>query len=218
MKQKLNYFVDASILVAFLLCGLTGIAKMPELALAIDLKAYASISVIHDWSGVAAVILTALHLALHARWMSVMTKQVFAPKAMLVKANSFRVLAVLIAFLLVGGAGSEAWARGRALSSATVPQGIDYPAGSLKDGTYTGTADGYMPSLTVEVVVKGGKIASVAVVKNYETPRWFRAVVGVIPSAIVKAQGTKVDSVSGATCSSYGIMSAVEAALKGAKL
>src|SRR5512145_298635 len=118
--------------------------------------------------------------------------------------------AISIALALIAGSAGAAWAHGARGSRTSVPQGIDYPAGSLKDGVYEGTAVGYQPSLTVSVEVKGGRIASVRVTKNYETPRWWSAVANVIPKRIVKAQSTDIDAVSGATDSSYGIMSAVE--------
>jgi uncharacterized protein with FMN-binding domain len=62
--------------------------------------------------------------------------------------------------------------------------------------------------------VKSGKIASIDIVEHNETMRWFLRVINVIPNRILSAQGTGVDIVSGATSSSYGIMSAVENALK----
>ncbi|HOX32839.1 MAG TPA: FMN-binding protein [Spirochaetales bacterium] len=116
-------------------------------------------------------------------------------------------------FLLLQLGAAPLSARGRRYSNATIPQGITYPSGSLKDGMYRGTADGYMPGLSVEVAVKGGKIDSVRIAENDETPRWLSMVSGVIPRRIVAAQGTEIDIVSGATASSHGIMSAVEDAL-----
>jgi uncharacterized protein with FMN-binding domain len=62
--------------------------------------------------------------------------------------------------------------------------------------------------------VKEGKVASIKVVDHNEVDSRFYALpIKAIPAAIVKKQSTKVDVVSGATSTSYGIMAAVEDAL-----
>lgn len=222
MKAKINYFIDAGMFLAFFACGVTGILKMTELGIPFDMTTYTRLSTLHDWSGVAGFVLAAAHVLLHAQWFVRMTATVFGRKEdgradggssrPALQGRRARILAGVLAVFLV--AQPQAWAMGHGHGSiATVPQGIDYRGMKLKDGTYTGSATGYMPGLAVEVVVKGGAIASVKVLGNNETPRWFQAVVNVIPQRIVKAQGTDVDTVSGATSSSHGIMSAVENAL-----
>lgn len=222
MKAKINYFIDAGMLLAFLACGVTGILKMTELGIPFDMATYTKLSTLHDWSGVAGFALAAAHVVLHAQWFARMTASVFGHKenakvagpatGPALQAGRAKILAGILAVLLI--AQPQAWAAGHGHASiATVPQGIDYQAMKLRDGSYTGSATGYMPGLTVEVVVKGGVITSVKVLSHSETPRWFQAVVNVIPQRIVKGQGTDVDTVSGATSSSYGIMSAVENAL-----
>lgn len=89
---------------------------------------------------------------------------------------------------------------------------------AYKDGTYTGEGQGKAGPIKVQVTVKAGKIAGVKVVDQKETPMIYKgAEAGVVP-AIVKANGTKgVATVSGATLSSKGILTAVDAALKSAK-
>ena len=85
---------------------------------------------------------------------------------------------------------------------------------AYKDGSYTGEGQGKSGPVKVQVTVKAGKIASVKVLEQKETPMIFKgAEAGVIP-AIVKANGTKgVATVSGATLSSKGIIAATNAAL-----
>lgn len=90
--------------------------------------------------------------------------------------------------------------------------------GQYKDGTYTGEGVGFKPGMKVSVTVKSGKISNIEIVSNNDTPGYFDQASSVIPSEIIKAQSTNVDAVSGATRSSNGIMSAVEDALKNAKL
>ena len=89
---------------------------------------------------------------------------------------------------------------------------------AYKDGSYTGEGQGKSGPVKVQVTVKAGKIASVKVLEQKETPMIFKgAEAGVIP-AIVKASGTKgVATVSGATLSSKGIIAATNAALAKAK-
>lgn len=89
---------------------------------------------------------------------------------------------------------------------------------AYKDGFYTGEGQGKSGPVKVQVTVKAGKIASVKVLEQKETPMIFKgAEAGVIP-AIVKANGTKgVATVSGATLSSKGIIAATNAALAKAK-
>ena len=89
---------------------------------------------------------------------------------------------------------------------------------AYKDGSYTGEGQGKSGPVKVQVTVKAGKIASVKVLEQKETPMIFKgAGAGVIP-AIVKANGTKgVATVSGATLSSKGIIAATNAALAKAK-
>lgn len=84
---------------------------------------------------------------------------------------------------------------------------------TYKDGTYTGTADGYRPDLNVEVVVSGGKIASVTVGDNNETPNFLSRANPKVANEIVAKQTVKVTAVSGATRSSNAIMNATADAL-----
>ncbi|WP_304509461.1 FMN-binding protein [Anaerotignum sp.] len=89
--------------------------------------------------------------------------------------------------------------------------------GPYSDGTYTGTADGYRPGLTVEVVIENGYIASIEVVAhNEKNERFYGEPIQVIPQEIVAAQSTDVDIVTGATFTSNGIKNAVNNALASA--
>ena len=84
-----------------------------------------------------------------------------------------------------------------------------------KDGTYTGTGNGYRSDLTVSVSINNDKITNVDVVSindNYKEP------VNIVPQEIMQAQSTKVDAVSGATHTSNGIMNAVADALSKATI
>lgn len=83
-----------------------------------------------------------------------------------------------------------------------------------KDGVYEGTATGYRPGLVVEVVIENGQIASVTVTDhNEKNERFWGVPVELIPQLIVESQSTDVDTVSGATMTSEGIINAVNDAL-----
>ncbi|MEQ8154242.1 MAG: 4Fe-4S binding protein [Clostridiaceae bacterium] len=85
---------------------------------------------------------------------------------------------------------------------------------SYKDGTYTGTGRGYKPGLTVSVTITGGKISDIRIVSSNETPSFSEEPFKTIPAEIIDAQSLNVDTVSGATRSSEGIIAAVKAALE----
>ncbi|NMA80063.1 MAG: FMN-binding protein [Clostridiales bacterium] len=79
--------------------------------------------------------------------------------------------------------------------------------------TLTGKADGYGGLVTVTVKKKGDKITSVKVEGDKETQEVAKAAFDEIPDAIVKANSTDVDVVSGATVTSKAIIYAVNNAL-----
>lgn len=95
-------------------------------------------------------------------------------------------------------------------SSKTVEAVAD--ASSYKDGTYYGIGTGFGGDLKVKVVISGGKIASIDIVETNDGNSYIGKASGVI-SSILSSQSTNVDTVSGATYSSVGIIQAVRAAL-----
>ncbi len=84
-KALVNYWVDLATAVAFMLCAVTGIVFLFPGAVHTATGASPTILLIpatwwhsvHDWTGVAMVAGTALHLALHARWIATMTRRTF---------------------------------------------------------------------------------------------------------------------------------------------
>jgi NosR/NirI family transcriptional regulator, nitrous oxide reductase regulator len=87
------------------------------------------------------------------------------------------------------------------------------PQETYKDGTYTGTGRGYRPGLQVEVTIEDSKITDIEIGSNNETPRYTTRPFNTIPQEIIESQSTDVDTVSGATRTSNGIIAAVEDAL-----
>ncbi|ABR36601.1 4Fe-4S binding protein [Clostridium beijerinckii] len=91
-------------------------------------------------------------------------------------------------------------------------------ASEYKDGTYTGSGTGYRGGTTkISVTVSDGKISSIQAISNQDTPKFYQRAEGTIIKSIISKQSTSVDTVSGATYSSKGIMSAVTNALNEAK-
>ena len=87
--------------------------------------------------------------------------------------------------------------------------------GNYPDGVYTGSAQGYGGTITVQVTVVDGQITAIEILSAPgETASFFSRAKGVI-DRILAAQTWEVDAISGATYSSDGIKAAVENALTG---
>ena len=106
----------------------------------------------------------------------------------------------------------SAAASGQGQGTTTTPT-TSVPEGGYKDGTYQGSGTGFGGTITVEVTISGGKIASITILSAAgETASYFASAQGVI-SRIISSQTPNVDAVSGATYSSNGIIQAVQNAL-----
>ena len=82
-----------------------------------------------------------------------------------------------------------------------------------KDGTYTGSSQGFGGTITVQVTLASDEITDIQVTSAPgEDSAYLSQGEGVI-SSIISAQSTDVDTVSGATFSSTGIINAVVDAL-----
>ena len=103
----------------------------------------------------------------------------------------------------------SAAASGQGQGTTTTPT-TSVPEGGYKDGTYQGSGTGFGGTITVEVTISGGKIASITILSAAgETASYFASAQGVI-SRIISGQTPNVDAVSGATYSSNGIIQAVQ--------
>lgn len=89
---------------------------------------------------------------------------------------------------------------------------------SSKSGTYKGSAEGYNGSLNVEVEVAEGKVTNITLLENGESSPVIKRAFPVISERIIEAQTSEVDSVSGATFSSYAVKKAVSDAVAEAGL
>lgn len=130
-----------------------------------------------------------------------------------------KLLSMTLAFAMVFLAGCQQ------SGGTTTPTTSQEPStGSLTDGTYTASKPGMNADVEVEVTIADGKISDVKVTSDEETPgiggilvnskgelktNGGESPVTRIPAAIVAGQTLKVDTVTGATISSYAIINAV---------
>lgn len=85
-----------------------------------------------------------------------------------------------------------------------------------KNGTFSGSGEGFEGTITVNVTIENDKITNISVVSASDDEPYWSESKGII-SRIISAQSANVDTVSGATFSSGGILDAVKAALSSAK-
>lgn len=110
-----------------------------------------------------------------------------------------------------GTTGQSQSGSGAAAGSSTSVQAVEDPS-AYKDGTYYGTGTGFGGTLKVKVEISGGKIASIQIVENQDGSEYISKASALI-NTIIQNQSTNVDTVSGATYSSVGIIQAVRNAL-----
>ncbi|HHW91702.1 MAG TPA: RnfABCDGE type electron transport complex subunit G [Firmicutes bacterium] len=120
---------------------------------------------------------------------------------------------------------------GATISSRSVAGGVKLIAGEINNeflgagrpgidisrvpnGTYQGEAQGFGGKTRVEVEVKDGRLVEVRIVENHDTAGISDAAIERIPQRMVEEQRVEVDTVSGATFSSQGIIEAVINALQ----
>ncbi|OOM82226.1 putative electron transport protein YccM [Clostridium puniceum] len=91
-------------------------------------------------------------------------------------------------------------------------------AAEYKDGTYTGSGIGFKGRTTkVSVTIADGKIIKIETLSYGDDRQYYEKAGDGVTKSIISKQSTLVDTVSGATYSSKGIMSAVANALNQAK-
>lgn len=88
--------------------------------------------------------------------------------------------------------------------------------GQYTDGVYTGSAQGFRGDTKVSVTVKNGAITEIQVLSYQDDQEFFSKAKNAIITDILEAQNTNIDTVSGATFSSKGIINAVANALSSA--
>ena len=85
-----------------------------------------------------------------------------------------------------------------------------------KEGIYYGTAEGYSGDVSVAVVIQERTIKAILVTETSDDEAFFNRAMDVVKN-VLKNQNTDVDTVSGATYSSKGLIGAIKNALKQAE-
>jgi cytochrome b subunit of formate dehydrogenase len=83
MKGKIliNYSINCGLLVTFLITAVTGILKFPGflnlLGISMRKMPMPTITVLHDWGGLAMTLLVLIHIILHMKWIIAVTRGFF---------------------------------------------------------------------------------------------------------------------------------------------
>lgn len=119
---------------------------------------------------------------------------------------------MLVMFLLVSliGCGQKESKENDSTGSSDTTESV------FKEGTYTGIGKGNNGEIKVEVEVDSKTIKAINVLEHKETEGLSDAVFEKIPNAVIDGQSLAVDTVSGATNSSKGLIAAITEALKAA--
>lgn len=86
----------------------------------------------------------------------------------------------------------------------------------FKDGIFEGEGEGFNGKTKVSIEVQNGIIKKIDILSSDDDESYLNEATKLIPT-IIEKQNSNVDSISGATYSSKGIILAVENALKNAK-
>jgi len=87
------------------------------------------------------------------------------------------------------------------------------PQSEYSNGVFTGSGRGFKGTITVEVEIDAGDVTRVEVVEHRDDRKWFDRANRVVPQSIIEAQSADVDTVSGATYTSLGIIEGAAEAL-----
>ncbi|NLJ59134.1 MAG: flavocytochrome c [Tissierellia bacterium] len=120
----------------------------------------------------------------------------------------FRFVLILLALVMVLGTACSG-------KEENTHEDIEGSNGHIyKDGTYQGVGVGNGGDILLEVAVRDGKISSIDVLENKETEILSDVAFEKIVQGVLDNQSVNIDTVTGATISSVGIMSALKDALK----
>ncbi len=126
-------------------------------------------------------------------------------------------LLLSLALALAGAAPAYADSKAKVASNGSSQQEsaqVGEIAKDLSDGVYYGSGEGYQSTITVAVTVASGKITDVRIVSHADDAPYVARAEKLIPN-IISQQSADVDTISGVTFSSRGILSAVKDAMSG---
>ena len=128
----------------------------------------------------------------------------------MIKKMSALFLAIALVFSLAACSNGTADGSAQPSGSQTVTEGKFTP------GTYEGEGQGMESTIKVAVTLSADRIEKIEVLESDETPAIGETALESLPQAVVDAQSTQIDSISGATITSQGFFDAVNAALTAA--
>ena len=105
------------------------------------------------------------------------------------------------------------FAAGAALAVQAAPEAKTAPS-TFKPGTYTATVNGHNAPVTVKVTVSKNRIEKIDTSKNLETIGVGRVALNLMTDKILKYQSLGVDAITGASISSFAVLSGVEQCLE----
>lgn len=111
-------------------------------------------------------------------------------------------------------AGYQSIALVRAQKEAQIQKESQSVQASWKDGTYTGSGQGFGGNIVVQVVIEEGSIRKIYIIEAKGEDTAYLDQAKKIIHQMLNAQTWEVDTASGATYSSNGIREAVQNALK----
>ena len=126
--------------------------------------------------------------------------------------NAAVVVALIVAF---SGWAAEAFAHDAEVEAQITAAERAASRGAYPtDGVFEGSAQGFGGPVAMRVIIDNGYIDAVEIVDaSMEDAPWLEMCLG-LPDAIVKAQTTSIDVVSGATYTSSGILNGATEALR----
>lgn len=142
-----------------------------------------------------------------------MVRKIAEKKVLIVKA----VNVVLVACLVVG---YSLWATEAAEADAAVEAQIEEAERAANagpyaaDGTFTGSAQGYGGTVTVQVEIENGYVEEVSIVSADGEDDAYLNMASSLLDEISSEQTTNIDTVTGATYTSAGILNAAMEALE----
>lgn len=101
----------------------------------------------------------------------------------------------------------------QAAAAAADPTSSAEAQGQYKDGTYSGTAQGYGGPVTTQITIENGYITGIEITSaEGEDAAYYNMCLGILDE-IAASQSADVDTVSGATYTSDGIIGGAKEAL-----
>ena len=101
--------------------------------------------------------------------------------------------------------------------SDQMPEEATAPGAGYKDGSYTGTGEGFNGQVTVTINVSGGNIVSAGYDGEDDEPEFSNAWNGIYNQIMGKQSADGIDTVTDATYSSNGLIQAFQSAISQAK-